>query len=365
MKLTTVPSEDGFRMPAEYGQQARSIMIWPERPDNWRDGAKPAQQAYAMLANLIVTDQPVTMLVNEDQYQNARRMLDPRVQVLETSSNDAWIKDYGPFFVTNRDQVRAVNFNFNAWGGLVDGLYFPWDKDNEIAVKVADGLQIDHYDSPVTLEGCAIHTDGVGTIYATEDVVLNPDRNPTMTKPQMEHVLAESLGARKVIWLQHGYFLDETGGDVDNLINVVAPGEVVLTWTNDQHDPIYDVCRDAEQRLKRATDAMGRHLNVHRIQIPRQLTLNATEAATVDYVNGQMPRTVGQRLTATYVSYVTTNHLVIMPAFDDPQDEMARVQLASLYPDRQVLSLPAREILIGGGGLHTVVTGVPLREAGS
>ena len=332
MEKRTLPVRDHYRLVAEFDPQQESLMVWPQRPDNWRDGGKPAQKAYAALANLIAEKQPVTVFVQEDQYQNARVKLNPTVRIVEMSSNDAWIKDYGPFYIRNKHSLRAVDFNFNAWGGLIDGLYFPWDKDNELAIKIANLFRTDYYRSSVVLEGWAIHTDGQGTFFATTDVVLASDRNPQMTKAKMERILHDYLGALKVIWLDHGYFLDETGGDIDNIINVVRPREDVLTWTDNPTDPTYESCRQAERIL---------------------------QAATVDCFNGSMPRDVGQQLTATYVSYVTTNQQIIVPEFDDPQDTVAKKQLACLYPRREVVGFPVRKILIGGGGLHTIVTSIP------
>ncbi|MEE6665139.1 agmatine deiminase [Limosilactobacillus fermentum] len=359
MEKRTLPVREHYRLVAEFDPQQESLMVWPQRPDNWRDGGKPAQKAYAALANLIAEKQPVTVFVQEDQYQNARVKLNPTVRIVEMSSNDAWIKDYGPFYIRNEHSLRAVDFNFNAWGGLIDGLYFPWDKDNEMAIKIANLFRTDYYRNSVVLEGCAIHTDGQGTFFATTDVVLASDRNPQMTKVKMERILHDYLGALKVIWLDHGYFLDETGGDIDNIMNVVRPGEVVLTWTDNPTDPTYESCRQAERILQAATDAQGRKIKVHRLVMPRVLTLTSKEAATVDCFNGSMPRDVGQRLTATYVSYVTTNQQIIVPEFDDPQDTVAKKQLACLYPGREVVGFPVREILIGGGGLHTIVTAIP------
>lgn len=354
-----------YHLVAEFAKQEESIILWPQRPDNWRNGGKPAQKVVVQIAEQIAKTQPVTVFVNQSQYQNARRSLSNRVRVIEMSSNDAWIRDYSPFFISDGKEITAVDFVFNAWGGLVDGLYFPWDFDDQVAQKVADLYRLPLRKSKVVLEGCALHTDGLGTGIGTRDVLLAADRNSNMTEEKMNQILLEELGIEKMIWLDHGYFLDETGGDVDNLLNFVGPHELVITWTDNQEDPVYQTCREIERVLLEATDVNGDHFDIHRLSMPhREQKLSAEEAATVEKVNGSMPRNIGQRLTATYVSFITTNDQIIMPLFDDPADKVAKQTLQQLFEDRQVVGIPAREILIGGGGLHTVVAHIPARGEG-
>lgn len=371
MKLSGTPSADGFHWPAEFDGQVASYMIWPQRPDNWRNGGKPAQVAFAQIAAIIARFEPVTMLVNRDQYANAKAMLPPAVRVVEMSSNDAWMKDYGPFYVVNdQGERRAVDFQFNAWGGLLDGLYFPWNLDNQVAGKVADLEQTDYYSAGETvLEGCAVLTDGQGTLFATEDVVLSEGRNPGgLSKAQAEQVFHDYLGITKTIWLPQGYFMDETGGDIDNLLNVVAPGEIVLTWTDDVNDPQHAISEEAYALLQRATDARGRHLKIHKLPMPRVLRLSQAEADQVDRINGDQPRYAGQRLTASYVNYLTVNGAILVPEFGDANDRPAQDLLAQLYPDFQIVGVPSaavHEVLTGGGNIHTIMDGVPsLQKSG-
>jgi agmatine deiminase len=159
--LPTTPREDGYYMPAEFGPHERTWMLWPERPDNWRLGAKPAQKAFAAVAEAIARFEPLTMGVNLRQYQNARHMLPSSVRVVELSNNDAWMRDCGPTFVVDgRGGVRGVDWDFNAWGGLTGGLYFPWDLDDAVPQKVLEIEGLDRYKAPLVLEGGSIHVDG-------------------------------------------------------------------------------------------------------------------------------------------------------------------------------------------------------------
>lgn len=126
--IGSTPKKDGFRMPAEYEPQEKVWMIWPERPDNWRDGGKQAQEAFANVAKAISKFTPMNVVVSQAQFQNCRRQLPSEITVYEMSNNDSWVRDCGPSFVINdKGELRGVDWEFNAWGGLVDGLYFPWD----------------------------------------------------------------------------------------------------------------------------------------------------------------------------------------------------------------------------------------------
>ncbi|HOJ00974.1 MAG TPA: agmatine deiminase family protein, partial [Anaerolineaceae bacterium] len=128
-RIQSTPRKDGFRMPGEFEPHTGTWMLWPERPDNWRDGAKPAQKAFAAIATAISQFEPVTMGVSQSQFNNARQMLPAAVRVVEMANNDSWMRDCGPTFVVNGTLVRVVDWDFNAWGGLLGGLYFPWDLD--------------------------------------------------------------------------------------------------------------------------------------------------------------------------------------------------------------------------------------------
>src|SRR5262245_29462339 len=177
--LQTTPAADRLRMPAEFEHHAGSWMLWPERKDNWRDGARPAQQAFSAVATAIATGEPVTVGVSSAQFVNARALLPDAVRVVELSSDDAWMRDVGPTFVVGpRGVVRGVDWQFNAWGGLSGGLYFPWDQDDLVARKVLEAEGRDRYRAPFVMEGGAVHVDGEGTLITTEECLLNPNRNP-------------------------------------------------------------------------------------------------------------------------------------------------------------------------------------------
>jgi agmatine deiminase len=358
--LKSTPAKDGFRMPAEFERHSGCWMLWPERTDNWRAGAKPAQAAFAAVAAAIAAAEPVTVGVSAGQYQNARARLPPQVRLVELSSNDAWMRDCGPtFLIGPKGRRRGADWTFNAWGGLNGGLYFPWDRDDEVAQKVLELEGAERYRAPFVLEGGAIHVDGQGTCLTTEECLLNPNRNPHLSRGEMEENLRRYLGVTHIIWLGKGVYLDETDGHIDELACFTSPGTVALTWTDDRSDPQYHISQDALQRLRHARDARGRRLEVHKIHQPGPLFMTAEEAAGVDIRAGTRPRRAGDRLPASYINFYIANGCVVMPLYDKRRDGAALRMLKKLFPSRRVVGVETREILLGGGNIHCITQQVP------
>ena len=358
--LDTTPASDGFIMPGEFEPHSGCWMLWPERPDNWRDGGLPAQQAFASVATAIATGEAVTVGASRDQYLKARAMLPAAVRVVEISSDDAWMRDVGPTFVCNAaGEVRGVDWQFNAWGGVQGGLYKAWDQDELVAQKVLQIESRDRYVAPLIMEGGAIHVDGCGTLITTEQCLLNENRNAGLDIGATELLLHEYAGASTVIWLGQGVPDDETDGHVDELCSFVRPGVVVLTWTDNKRDPLYSVCRDAFERLSSARDARGKKIVVHKLPQPGPLFATKKEAAGVQRKRGTKSRLAGDRLAASYVNFYIGNRVVVMPLLDDRYDSAVAKQLAALFPKRRVIGVQAREILLGGGSIHCITQQVP------
>jgi agmatine deiminase len=350
-------------MPAEYERHSGCWMLWPERPDTWRDGAKPAQAAFAAVATAIAAGEPVTVGVSAAQFQNARARLGPTIRIVEISSNDAWIRDSGPTFVIDaKGRRRGVDWTFNAWGGLDGGLYFPWDRDDEVAHKVLEIEASDRYRTPFVLEGGAIHVDGRGTCLTTEECLLNPNRNGGRSRTDVESMLQRYLGVTTVIWLGKGVYLDETGGHIDELACFTGPGQIALTWTEDRKDPQYEISYDALQRLRHARDARGRPLTIHKIHQPGPLYMTADEAAGIDARAGSRSRQAGDRLPASYINFYIANKCIVMPLYDKRWDAAAARTLKRLFPGRRVVGVATREVLLGGGNIHCITQQVPRPE---
>lgn len=362
MKIcNTTPAQDGFFMPAEFAPHAGCLMIWPERADSWQYGAYAARRAFCRVIEAIGASEKMTVLCSAGQYDNARAQLPPQVRLVVLETDDAWARDVGPTFVINgRGERRGIDWGFNAWGGAVDGLYPRWDKDERVARQFCDLLDDDVYDKrDFICEGGSLHVDGEGTALVTEACLLSAGRNPALSRAQIEQTLCDYLGVSKVIWLPRGIYNDETNEHVDNVCAFVAPGEVVLAWTDDQSDPQYALSKASLDALEAATDAKGRKIRVHKLPLPAPVTITAEECAGLDLCDGQPTRTPGERLAASYVNFYIANHAIVMPAFGDPMDETAQQIVRGLFPTREVIAIDARDILIGGGNIHCITQQIP------
>ncbi|WMN49358.1 agmatine deiminase [Vibrio alginolyticus] len=362
MKLSTTPAQDGFYFPAEFQPVSEVWLAWPERKDNWRDDALPAQETFARIANLIADVTNVCVAVCSHNFDRARQMLHSDVRLVEIPFNDAWMRDIGPTVLVNRaGERRGISWQFNAWGGEYNGLYDNWQQDDLVAGSVCDIIGIDYYRAPFVLEGGAIHTDGEGTLYTTEECLLSPGRNPQLSKAQIEEQLKAYLGIEKVIWLPNGLFNDETDGHVDNLMHVIAPGKVVLSWTDDPSDPQYALSRQAEQVLKSQHDAKGRNIEIVRLPLPGPLHYSEREANGIDASSG-MSRQAGERLSASYANFLIVNEHVFLPMLDEETDAMAIDILQNAMPEYQIIAIPSREVLLGGGNIHCITQQILLKH---
>jgi agmatine deiminase len=335
-------------------------MLWPERPDTFRLGAKPAQKAYAETAIAISHFERVTMGVSAGQFKNARSILPSHIRVIEISYNDAWMRDNGPIFVNNGHEVRVVDWDFNAWGGLEEGLYFPWDQDDLVPRKVAEIEWLDRYKAPMVLEGGAITVDGEGTLITTSQCLLNPNRNPHLSQTEIETCLQEYLAVEKVIWLPRGSVDDETDGHVDGLCAYIRPAEIVLSWTDDKKASNYDIVHEAYEILSGVADAQGRRLKIHKLYDPQPIIVTAEESEGIDNVDGSLARPEGMDMGGSYVNFYIANRGVIVPLYGDPADSPALETLQELMPEHKVVGISSgREILLGGGMVHCITQQQP------
>ncbi len=358
--LSTTPAADGFRMPAEYEPHDGCWMLWPERPDNWRLAAVPAQRVFVEVAAAISRFESLSVGVSGRYFEAARRALPSRVRLVEMAHDDCWMRDVGPTLVVGkRGAVRGVHWRFNAWGGKHGGLYASWSQDELVAAKVLEIEGRDRYRAPLINEGGAIHVDGAGTALVTEECLLNTNRNPTLSRARIEGYLRAYLGVTTIVWLGRGVFNDETDGHIDELACFVRPGVVCLTWTDNRRDPQHAISSDAWERLHDARDARGRRIQVHKLPMPGPLAMTAREARGVQSRAGSAPRRAGQRLAASYVNFYAANGGIVMPLLDPRHDRAAAAILRRLFPQRRVVGIRTREILLGGGNIHCITQQIP------
>lgn len=360
------------RFPGEYEPHLGTLMVWPERPGSWGKDTSGAEKAFADVISNILKVENLYLIVSPGKKEYVREKIasvskdTDKLFIIEAETDDSWARDIGPTFITGDAGKRiAVNWTFNAWGGEFDGLYAEWDRDNAVAKMFASYLGEEVYDAePFVLEGGSIHTDGEGTLIVTESCLLSKGRNPQMSKAEIEETLKKILGIEKVLWLPRGIYMDETNEHVDNVCAFIRPAEVVLAWTDNESDPQYELSKADLEYLEKETDAKGRKIKVHKLLIP-DVPVCCTQEDIDNYVfePGEDEREAGERLAASYVNFYFANGRALVPQFggeNKSSDERAVKILKELLPDKEVVPIEARSILLGGGNIHCITQQIPM-----
>jgi len=331
--VTTTPADDGFAMPAEWAPHEATLIAWPtrSRSDLWGELFDDAQREYAGVANAVAAFEPVIMVVDPSQTSEARPFLDPNVELLPIPIDDSWVRDSGPIFVTSGIGERAlVDFGFNGWGGR----YQPYDRDDALPAALATHLGMRRYRAPLVLEGGAITVDGEGTLLTTASCLLNDNRNPGASRADVERVLEAHLGARTVIWFEQGWSQTrDTDGHIDGIASFIAPGELLLLDPADPTDPDAVLAAANRKVLAATPDAGARQIDV--------VALDPGEVVDIPYAN-------------IYLA----NGVAIVPG-GTPADDVIRDQVAAVFPDREIVQVPARALHEGGGGPHCITQQIP------
>ncbi len=361
-KITySTPLNSGFRMVAEWEGSSKIWILWPERPDNWRDNAIPAQYIFAEIANKLSKYRQIIMGVSREQINNANKLLSSSVNIEILEYDDAWIRDTGPTFVVNdAGLVRGVSWGFNAWGGAGEGLYDSWEKDKKVAKTILETENMDFYEAPIILEGGSIHVDGRGTLITTKECLLNKNRNPQFSKKEVEETLKKYCGVKKIIWLEYGFYNDETNGHIDNIFSFVKPGVGLINWTDDRNDPNYSISRQMMAVLEKERDAEGRYLEIIKIIQPTINLISESDSSGVIKNPGTYPRNEGDRLTASYINYYRDKDFILLPFFGNKIEDLTAYNLFSkIFPGSTIIPVYSREIILGGGGIHCITLNQP------
>lgn len=338
------PKDLNYKMPAEWTTHERTFISWPVKESMCHpENHESVCLGYAEFIKAISEFEPVTVIVNPEDltYVQNHFKTSNNVEFLSIEHNDAWLRDNGPTFIMNDTQSLAgVNWNFNAWGGK----YAPWDLDDKVAGKILEHFNVEKFDAPFILEGGSIHVDGEGTLLTTEECLLNPNRNPDLTKEQIENYLKEYLNIEKVIWLKNGLDGDETDGHVDNIACFAAPGKILMQTCNDHEDNNYKITLENLEILKNSTDAKGRKFEIIKINQP--------------------PRTEykGERLTLSYLNFYFVNDGIILPVFGGnakEADKAAAKVLSETFPDRKIRTVDGIAVIKEGGNVHCTTQQMP------
>ncbi|MFZ0043583.1 MAG: agmatine deiminase family protein [Solirubrobacteraceae bacterium] len=323
-----------MRTPAEWEEHERTLMGWPCRTELWGETMAQARQDYAAVANAVAAFEPVTMIANPGaDARAARAALSSAVDVVELGLDDSWLRDCGPIYTLAEDGERmAVHFRFNAWGEK----FPPWDQDAEVGRLIAQELGDRVVEAPIVLEGGSILTDGRGTLLTTEQCLLNPNRNPGLSREEIEAALAKYLGVERVVWLGMGLIEDrDTDGHIDLIAAFTGPGTVLLQTVAPDNSN-FENCQDNLDRLTAAG-------------------LEVAELPWLPYAE-----VAGEGVAAGYLNFYICNRGVIVPVAGADTDEQALAAIAAQYPGREVVPVPGLVLAYGGGGPHCITQQVPV-----
>lgn len=336
--------ESRTRMPAEWEPHARTFMEWPVRnsmihPENYGEVCR----GYAQVAKAIAEFEPLTMLVNPGFGEEAARLCGTEMDIRELPHSDAWFRDSGPTFVYENKKLVGINWDFNAWGEK----YKPYELDKLAAKRLLADIHIPCTDVSIILEGGSIHVDGEGTLLTTEQCLLNPNRNPQLSKEEISDILKKHLGVSKILWLKKGLFGDETDGHVDNVACFSQPGKIVMQVCHDKSDANYESTQENLAILRNAEDAQGRKLEIIEIPQPPERFWN------------------GERLTLSYLNFYLVNGGLILPVFGgdaEKTDKQAEEILQSAFPDRKIVPVDGMPIIKEGGNVHCITQQMPKQK---
>lgn len=338
----STPCAQGFAMPSEWAPHARCWMAWPCRTDLWGERLAAAREVYAEVAQAIAAYEPVTMIARPELTAEASLHCGHGISVLPLEHDDAWTRDTGPTFVVDpAGRIGGVDWRFNGYGEVAPA----YAQDARLAEAICARLKVPRFAAPIVLEGGGLHVDGEGTCLVCARTLLDPRRNPGMSRPEIEQILADYLGVGKVIWLEHGFVDDVTLGHVDNVACFVRPGAVMVLTCKDADDPNHAGLQDNLLRLRAERDAAGRELEL--IEVEQPAARHSDD---------------GRRLTTSYLNFYLANGGAVVPMFGDALDDAAAKMIGAAFPERRIVQVDASQLVHGGGGIHCITQQQPAAE---
>ncbi len=348
------PRELGYRMPAEWAPHQATWLAWPHNAASWPGKLDAILPVYAQLAAAIARSEPLHVDVADLEMERlARGMLHQagaggEIHFHHHPTNDAWRRDHGAIFVRRERSsgddrtppLAAVDWGYNAWGNK----YPPYDLDDQIPAKMAAALGVPLLEGGMILEGGSIDVDGQGLLLTTEACLLNPNRNPHLSREQIEARLRDFLGVETILWLGDGIAGDDTDGHIDDLARFVAPGFIVAAVEEDAADENYGPLRENWRRLQALARETPGGLEVRALPTPPPVVYQ------------------GQRLPASYANFYIANRVVLLPGYDRRRDEQAASVLGQCFPDREIVTLDCTDLVWGLGAFHCLTQQVPLAE---
>ena len=347
---------------AEYVTHKGTIALYPVRNDIWRENARHMQKYMCSLVETISKFEPVYFFCKEPYAESLENQFKQNINVIiiRAEYDDIWARDISPTFIRVHNKVECIDWKFNAWGGRKEGSYSPWDNDDAFASVVAGVLGLKSNRASLVVEGGGIITDGDGTVFTTQSVLLNRNRNPFKAKEAVQEYLKKTIGASRVVWLKQGLASDETNGHIDNVLACISSNEICLAWTDDKSNPNYARVRRIEDDLKGLKNLSGMPYTVYRIPLPSQQYMTEEESNGLCKNSNSLDRRVGDLLPASYLNFYMINGAVLIPSFGCDTDETALNCFKEIFSNRQIIQIYSREPILGGGGIHCLLHEVPM-----
>ena len=343
----STPKEKKFYMPPEWHPHTCCWMQWPyNNPKHDGYGTVPSwshfdfdkgRLAWSNVANSIAKFEKVKMIVHPDEISKAKKLLNSEIEIIQLKIDDCWARDSGAIFLLNKEnKLGGIDWEFNGWGK-----FKPFDSDNKVAKFMIENSSATYFKNNMILEGGSIHVDGEGTLLTTEQCLLNKNRNPQLSKEEIENNLKEYLNINKIIWLKNG--TDEgTDGHVDNIACFVKAGTVLALSCKDKNDPFYERINENLEILKTSTDNRGRKLNVIELEMSYKRLIPDDDEPS------------------SYINFYIANKGIVMPSFEDEKaDNRAKTIVQSVFPDRKIIAINGIDISMGGGNVHCITQQQP------
>lgn len=344
-----LPKALGYQMPAEWHPHSATQLHWPSNPETWPgERLEKAEKVYLDIIEALAPHERIHLLVENDRIHKhafglmeARGIDLSRIEFHVQPINDVWARDCGPIFVSRErggaEEYAITDWEYNAWGGK----YPPFEDDNRIPKYFASKYGLKRFEPGMVLEGGSIETNGQGVLLTTESVLLNPNRNPGMSKEEIERSLKNYLGMEKVIWLKEGLEGDDTDGHIDDLARFVSEDTIVTMISEDEDDINYGTLRENLELLLEATDVNGNDFVIETLPIPN----TKIEGTTVDG---------SEFVPASYANFYVANGVVLVPTYDERYDEKALTLFRNYFPEREVVGIPCSDLVWGQGAIHCV-----------
>ncbi len=343
------PAALGYHMPAEWRRHGATWLSWPKDPETWPNRVAQVEKIFLQMMAALAPHEIVNLLVDDEATEQAVRQhctfeAATNIHFHQIKTVDSWIRDYGPNFLLNDEDALAYNdWVFNAWGNKYEDL----KRDDGVPRQLEKVLNVLRFEPGIVMEGGSIEVNGSGCVLTTEQCLLNPNRNPQLSRTEIEHHLKKYLGVEKVLWLGEGIVGDDTDGHVDDVARFVAPGVVLCAVEDDPADANYELLQDNLQRLRHMTDVQGRPLEIVTLPMPGVVGGTSTDSRNLD------------RLPASYANFYIANGVVLAPIFGHVNDTRALDILRRLFPDRRVVGINCESLVWGMGTIHCVTQQQP------